>query len=80
MVKGGSPNSLVRLGFNKSALPPGSEVVVEGFQARDGSKRAVGQVVQFADGAGSFLADRRRALAVRSRISSSSCEPRGAKV
>jgi hypothetical protein len=55
MVEGGSPNSLLRLGFNKSALPPGSEVVVEGFQARDGSRRAVGQVVQFADGRKLFL-------------------------
>jgi hypothetical protein len=55
MVEGGSPNALLRLGFNKTALPPGSGVVVEGFQARDGSKRAVGQVVQFADGRKLFL-------------------------
>ena len=43
MIEGGSPNALLRLGFNKSALPKGSEVVVEGFQAKDGSNRAVGQ-------------------------------------
>ncbi|HLJ46175.1 MAG TPA: DUF6152 family protein [Bryobacteraceae bacterium] len=55
MVEGGSPNALLRLGFNKSALPPGSEVVVEGFQARDGSNRAVGQSVSFADGRKLFL-------------------------
>ncbi len=55
MVEGGSPNALLRLGFNKSALPPGSEVVVEGFQARDGSNRAVGQSVAFADGRKLFL-------------------------
>lgn len=55
MVEGGSPNALLRLGFNKSALPPGSEVVVEGFQAHDGSNRAVGQFVAFADGRKLFL-------------------------
>lgn len=55
MVEGGSPNALLRLGFTKSALPPGSEVVVEGFQAKDGSNRAVGQFVAFADGRKLFL-------------------------
>jgi len=55
MVEGGSPNALLRLGFNKSALPPGSEVVVEGFQAKDRSNRAVGQSVAFADGRKLFL-------------------------
>jgi hypothetical protein len=55
MIEGGSPNALLRLGINKSALPLGSEVVVEGFQARDGSNRAVGQFVAFADGRKLFL-------------------------
>jgi len=55
MVEGGSPNALLRLGFNKSALPAGSEVLVEGFQAHDGSNRAVGQFVAFADGRKLFL-------------------------
>jgi hypothetical protein len=55
MIEGGSPNSLLRLGFTKTALPPGSEVVVEGFQAKDGSNRAVGQFVAFADGRKLFL-------------------------
>jgi hypothetical protein len=55
LIEGGSPNALLRLGFNKSALPKGSEVVVEGFQAKDGSNRAVGQFVAFADGRKLFL-------------------------
>jgi hypothetical protein len=55
MVEGGSPNALLRLGFTKAALPPGSEVVVEGFQAKDGSNHAVGQFVAFADGRKLFL-------------------------
>ena len=55
MVEGGSPNALLRLGFNKLSLPAGSDVVVEGFQAHDGSNRAVGQFVAFADGRKLFL-------------------------
>lgn len=55
MIEGGSPNALLRLGFTKSALPPGSEVVVEGFQSKDGTNRAVGQVIRFADGRKLFL-------------------------
>ena len=55
MIEGGSPNALLRLGFTKSALPKGSEVVVEGFQAKDGSNHAVGQFVAFADGRKLFL-------------------------
>jgi hypothetical protein len=55
MIEGGSPNQLLRLGFNKSALPKGSDVVVQGFQARDGSNRAVGQSIAFADGRKLFL-------------------------
>ena len=55
LIEGGSPNSLLRLGFNKLSLPKGSEVVVHGFQAKDGSNRAVGQYVAFADGRKLFL-------------------------
>jgi len=55
MIEGGSPNALLRLGFTKDALPVGSEIVVEGFQAKDGSNRGVGQSVSFADGRKLFL-------------------------
>jgi Family of unknown function (DUF6152) len=55
LIEGGSPNALLRLGFSKSSLPKGSDVVVEGFQAKDGSNRAVGQSVAFADGRKLFL-------------------------
>jgi hypothetical protein len=55
MIEGGSPNVLVRMGFSKDALPPGSEIVVEGFQAKDGSTRGVGKSLAFADGRKLFL-------------------------
>ena len=50
MIEGGSPNNLYRLGFTKESLPPGSEIIVEGFQAKDKSNRAVGKNITFADG------------------------------
>jgi hypothetical protein len=55
MIEGGSPNALLRMGFTKDALPVGSEVLVDGFQAKDGSNRGVGKSVSFADGRKLFL-------------------------
>jgi len=55
MIEGGSPNNLYRLGFTKESLPPGAEIVVEGYRAKDGSTRAVGKNVTFADGRKLFL-------------------------
>ena len=55
MVEGGSPNALFRLGFTKDSLPPGTEIVVEGYQAKDGANRAVGANLTFPDGKRLFL-------------------------
>jgi hypothetical protein len=55
MVEGGSPNSLYRLGFNKDSLPPGTEIIVEGYQSKDGSNRGVGAKLTFTDGRQLFL-------------------------
>src|SRR5271157_5984340 len=38
MVEGGSPNSLLRRGATKNSFPIGTEVVVDGYQARDHSE------------------------------------------
>jgi len=55
MIEGGSPNALLRLGFTKDSLPPGTEIVVEGFQSKDGASRAVGANLTFTDGRKLFL-------------------------
>jgi hypothetical protein len=56
MVEGGSPNSLFRLGFTKESLPKGTEIVVDGYQAKDGANRAVGKDLTFAkDGKRLFM-------------------------
>jgi hypothetical protein len=56
MVEGGSPNSLLRRGFTRDSLPVGTEIVVDGYQARDHSLlRANGRNVTFTDGRKLFL-------------------------
>jgi hypothetical protein len=55
MIEGGSPNALFRQGFTKDSLPPGSEIIVEGFQAKDGANRGVGSNITFKDGKKLFL-------------------------
>jgi len=55
MVEGGSPNALVRRGITKASIPIGSELVVRGYGARDGSHRAVGRDMSFADGRALFF-------------------------
>src|SRR4051812_681812 len=42
MVEGGSPNILLRRGFTKQSLLAGTEIVVEGFLAKNGESRANG--------------------------------------
>src|SRR5690606_18606320 len=55
MIEGGSPNALVRRGITKAAIPIGSELTVRGYQARDGSHRAVGREIAFSDGRALFF-------------------------
>jgi len=55
MIEGGSPNALIRHGFTKASIPIGTEVIFEGFQAKDGSHRANGRDITFPDGKKIFL-------------------------
>jgi hypothetical protein len=55
MIEGGSPNALLRRGFTKNSLPLGTEIVVEGYQAKDGTNRANGRDLTFADGRKLFI-------------------------
>ena len=55
MVEGGSPNSLIRQGVNKSTLQIGMELVIEGYQAKDASKTAVGRNFVLPDGKRLFV-------------------------
>ena len=49
-VEGGSPNVLMRLGWNRESMPPGTRIKVTGFQAKDGSFRMNSRGIEFPDG------------------------------
>lgn len=55
MIEAGSPNSLFRRGINKDTVRVGMQVVVDGYQARDGSRRANGRDVTLPEGRKLFL-------------------------
>jgi hypothetical protein len=59
MVEGGTPNTLLRAGINKNSLPIGSEIVVRGYQSKDGgctpACKANGRDLAFGDGRKVFM-------------------------
>jgi hypothetical protein len=55
MIEAAAPNSLLRRGWTKNSLPVGTEIVVEGFQAKDSANRANGSVITFTDGRKLFI-------------------------
>jgi hypothetical protein len=55
MIEGGSPNALVRRGITKNSIPIGSELIIRGHGTRDGSNKAVGRDMTFADGRALFF-------------------------
>jgi hypothetical protein len=55
LVEGGSPNQLIRMGVTKTTVPVGTELVVDGYQAKDGTNKAVGRNFVLADGKRLFL-------------------------
>jgi hypothetical protein len=55
MIEGGSPNQLIKNGITKNTLPIGTELVIEGYQAKDGTNTGVGRNLLLADGRRLFL-------------------------
>lgn len=51
----GTPNVLFRRGFTRRSLLPGTEVMVDGYQAKDWTNRANGRDITFVDGTKLFL-------------------------
>ena len=49
-IEGGAPNALIRRGWNRDSLPPGTFVTVLGYRARDNSLSASGGSVTLPDG------------------------------
>ncbi len=54
-IEGGTPNSLMRRGATKDSLKVGAVISVTGYQAKDGSRRANGRDLVYADGRKLFL-------------------------
>ena len=55
MIEGGTPNTLLRRGLRKQDLMPGTEIKVEGYQAKDGAHRANGRNLTLPNGRALFL-------------------------
>jgi hypothetical protein len=50
MIEGGTPNALFRRGVTKGSLPLGTEIIVEGYEARNGGNRANGRDITLPNG------------------------------
>ena len=55
MIEGGSPNTLIRLGVTKNTVKIGTELLIEGYQAKEGTNKAVGRNFVLPDGTRLFL-------------------------
>jgi hypothetical protein len=55
MVEAGNPNNLFRRGWSKDVISPGMEIVIDGYQAKDASRRANGRDLTFPDGRKLFM-------------------------
>ena len=50
MVELGPPNALLKRGWNKNSLPEGTQIIVDGYQSKDGELRLNGRDLTFPDG------------------------------
>ena len=55
MIEGGSPNQLIRMGVTKNTVPIGTELMIDAYQAKDGTAKAVGRNFVLPDGKRLFL-------------------------
>jgi hypothetical protein len=54
-IEAGTPNVLFRRGFNKQSLLPGTVINIDGYRAKDGSRRANGRDLTLPNGQTLFL-------------------------
>jgi hypothetical protein len=55
MIEGGTPNTLLRRGLTRDSLPEGTEILVDGYRAKNGTNRANGRDLTFVDGRKLFM-------------------------
>ena len=49
-VEGGAPSALLRRGWDRNTLKPGTDIIVRAFRARDGDTRASAAEISFPNG------------------------------
>ena len=54
-IECGAPNALMRRGLNKNSLPVGTELVIDGFGAKNGSNTANARDITLPDGSQFFV-------------------------
>lgn len=54
-IECGAPNSLIRRGLNKNSIPIGTALVIDGYQAKDGSTTANARDITLPDGQKFFV-------------------------
>ena len=55
MIEGGTPNTLLRRGLTRNSLPNGTEIMVDGYTAKNGNNRANGRDLTLTDGRKLFM-------------------------
>jgi hypothetical protein len=55
-IEAGAPNAMFRRGFTKDSLPLGTDIVVTGYLAKNGTQRVNGRDLTFPDGRKLFMA------------------------
>ena len=55
MIEGATPNTLLRRGITRNSLPQGTEILVDGYKAKNGTNRANGRDLTFPDGRKLFM-------------------------
>jgi hypothetical protein len=56
MIEGATPNTLLRRGFSRDAVKPGTEITIVGYRAKNGANRANGRDLVLPDGSRLFMA------------------------
>jgi hypothetical protein len=55
MIEGATPNTLLRRGFTRDAVKPGTEITIVGYRAKNGANRANGRDLVLPDGSRLFM-------------------------
>lgn len=55
MIEGATPNTLLRRGFSRDTVKPGTEITIIGYRAKNGANRANGRDLILPDGSRLFM-------------------------